>query len=172
MISLLSPLAKRRLARERKARFLSVLLLLLTLVSLVLLAFLVPIRLMQQHQLSNMGDKGNLLAELETSRRQAEREVAEIDALLAHAAKRQTSRRLTPIIEKIDSLSGTGILLTQFSFDTKNKLTLLGQATDRNTLSEFRDRLEDDKQLSAVELPLSNLVSEKDVAFTITMSVK
>jgi Tfp pilus assembly protein PilN len=172
MISLLSPEGKKRLARERKARFVSALLLLLTVVSLVLLAFLVPIRMMQQHQLRNMGDKGDLLTELETSRRRAEREVTEVNALLAHVDKQRADRQFSAIIDKIDDLSGTDISLTQFSFDAKNKLTLQGQAADRTTLSEFRDRLEDDKQFSAVELPLSNLVSEKDVAFTITLVIK
>jgi Tfp pilus assembly protein PilN len=172
MISLLSPEGKKRLARERKTRFVSVLLLLLTAVSLVLLAFSVPIRLMQQHQLRNMGDKGDLLTELETSRRKAEKKVAEVNVLLKHIDQQKENRRFSEIINKIDELSGSEISLTQFSFDTKNKLTLQGQASARTALSEFRDRLEEDKQFSSVELPLSNLVSERDVAFTITLIVK
>jgi Tfp pilus assembly PilM family ATPase len=74
--------------------------------------------------------------------------------------------------KKIDALMATaipGITLTQWDFDdSTQQFSVSGTAATRNTLLEFRNRLEDTKEFMKITLPLEFLEGDKDIQFTIT----
>ena len=48
-------------------------------------------------------------------------------------------------------------------------VSLTGIARDRKTLASFRDRLLAEEQIVSVDLPISNLASDSDIQFIITV---
>ena len=173
MINLLPPAAQKHLAWEYRLRFLAVLMLIVAVVILLLLVLSLPLWLMQKHQLKNMtsGD-GQLLTELAAEQQEADRDAKTAAAIIEHFSNEERGDRFSDIIKKIDELAGEDITITNFEIDDKKKMTINGVAAVRTALSAFRDRLEEDKQFSGVTLPLSSLVDENDVDFTITLSIK
>ena len=173
MINLLPPAAQKHLAWEYRLRFLAVLMMIVAVAILILLVLSLPLWLMQKHQLRNMtsGD-GQLLTELAAEQQEADRDAKTAAAIITHFSNEERGSQFSDIVAKIDGLAGDDIAITHFEVDAKNKLTINGVAAVRTSLSAFRDRLEEDSQFSGVTLPLSSLVSERDVAFTITLSIK
>ena len=172
MINLLPPKAQRQLAREYRLRFLSVVMMAVACALLVLLLLSLPVWLMQKYQLRNMMSSGDLLVKLAAEQRQTEEDAKTAMSIIKHFESEGEGNKFRDIIAKIDSLAGEDINITQFSVDAKKKLTITGVATVRTSLSAFRDRLEEDKQFSGVTLPLSSLVDESDVTFSITLNIK
>jgi hypothetical protein len=76
-------------------------------------------------------------------------------------------------IEKVLSLKNSGVRITQMKWDegeAGDTLSLLGIATDRQTLLSFEKRLKDSGKFSSVMLPVSNLAKERDINFQINLS--
>lgn len=48
-------------------------------------------------------------------------------------------------------------------------IVISGEATDRQTLASFRDRLLAEEYIEEVDLPISNLARDKDILFTLTI---
>lgn len=47
---------------------------------------------------------------------------------------------------------------------------ITGEATDRQSLATFRDRLLSQSEIAGVDLPISNLAKDKDLKFTLTVT--
>ncbi len=139
---------------------------------LVMFLLSLPTWLMQRHQVGSASADDNLMARIEAGRKEREKETRAIGALVAHLSEKSLERDHSAIIRKLDELAGSEITLRQFNFDAKNKLSLGGVAKTRAALSDFRDLLAADRQFSAVELPLTSLVNERDAVFTITLTIK
>ncbi len=72
----------------------------------------------------------------------------------------------------MDDLATEEVSLTHFNFGDKKELEINGIAATRASLSAFRVRLESHESVKAVELPLSNLVKDTDVPFSLTVTFK
>ena len=78
-------------------------------------------------------------------------------------------------IALVKSLQGDDIQISSIGLSRKNDslepISLSGVATDRQALASFRDRLLADEQVSSVDLPISNLAQDKNISFSITVTL-
>lgn len=78
-------------------------------------------------------------------------------------------------LELFDELQDSKINLSEISISKTDKgiepVLLIGEASDRQALAAFRDRLLATPQVSAVDLPISNLAKDKDIQFSITVTI-
>lgn len=82
---------------------------------------------------------------------------------------------LRPMIDTVISQRNRTIFIDQFSFSSKNKdsavLAIGGIANTRDALVSFVDRLEASGLFKKVDLPISNLAKDKDIDFTVELTV-
>jgi hypothetical protein len=78
-------------------------------------------------------------------------------------------------VDLLESLRGDGLVINQISLQrTKvgvEPLTISGTASNRSTLAAFRDRLLTDANITEVDLPISNLAKDKDIQFSMTITM-
>lgn len=94
-------------------------------------------------------------------------------------AKLIVDARSVPVINDyislFESLQGPSIELTKITINRSDKgiepVSLAGTAFDRESLAAFRDRLLADPAVTAVDLPISNLAKDKDIQFTLTVTI-
>lgn len=83
--------------------------------------------------------------------------------------------RFSTYIERFTALEGEGVSVTMFSVSRiardLSPVTISGVAADRQALASFRDRLLADPVVSVVDLPISNLARDKDISFTLTITL-
>ena len=88
-------------------------------------------------------------------------------------SKEKNDARLTDAVLSVLSYRGEGVVLTSFDYGTTgvtSSLKLRGVAKDRESLLSFERALRQDGRFEKVELPVSNLVREKDIEFDLTLS--
>jgi len=78
-------------------------------------------------------------------------------------------------VSMFESLQGSGIELSQISLDRSEEgiapVRVSGVAADRRALASFRDRLLEREEVKEVDLPISNLASDKAINFNITVTI-
>ena len=78
------------------------------------------------------------------------------------------------ILEEVVSQQVSGVLLNGFFFTQKSSgewtLSVTGVSNTRDALLSFSNRLQQTGIFTSVELPVSNLAQNSDIAFTITAS--
>lgn len=78
-------------------------------------------------------------------------------------------------IHLIESLEGGHIKITEIRLERKEAgvapVLVSGVATDRQALASFRDRLLASEQVTEVDLPISNLTSDKNIIFNLTVTL-
>ena len=80
---------------------------------------------------------------------------------------------LSSYIILFKSLQNSNIELSQISINKNDEgldpIRLAGVAEDRQALASFRDRLLEETLVESVDLPISNLASEEEIKFNITI---
>ncbi|MEX2340827.1 MAG: PilN domain-containing protein [Candidatus Paceibacterota bacterium] len=172
MINLIPPTAKNKLIHDYFLRFTSLIFIVAAVACLVLFFLSIPTWVMLKHQLGSISDNKEFISGVESEHKILDEEGREIEEIIQHVDRQKPPRSRAEVIVLIDELSGDGVVVDRFVFGDKNKLTISGVASTRPELSDFRDRLTEQKIFSSVELPLSSLVNERDANFNITMVVK
>jgi len=82
---------------------------------------------------------------------------------------------LSNLLEDIWSVNGLGVEIASISLLRSETgiepIRLTGEASNRQALALFRDRIEALAYVSEVNLPIGNLAENQDIDFTITVSV-
>ena len=172
MINILPPTAKKKLTRDYFLRFVSMIFIVTGMAGLVFLSLSLPTLVMLRHQLGSILDNKDFVSKIEDEQKLLESEAIEIETIVTHINGQKSPTSHTEVIDLIDSLAGEEVVVDRFVFGEKDKLTISGTALTRPGLSDFRDRLAEEKIFSSVELPLASLVDERDAMFNITMVVK
>lgn len=79
-------------------------------------------------------------------------------------------------IELVQSLAQGGITISKVEIrrttdQAIDVITVTGQADDRRSLAAYRDRLLKEPSVAQVDLPLSNLASDRNIQFSLTVSL-
>ena len=172
MINLLPPKAKKYLIVEYRLRLLSILMLIVAFACLMALALSFPTSILLSRQTETLLANSDLNRELGEERVRIARELSDTRTLINHLSKEIKTKPYSEIISSLDGMAGVGVSLDQFSFDNRNKLIISGIATSRAELSSFKGRLEERSDFKSVELPLSSLVKDVDLPFSITITFK
>lgn len=81
----------------------------------------------------------------------------------------------TEYLTLFKQLENSEVQLTEINITRNGKgvqpVRLSGEASSRQALAAFRDRLLAQPRISAVDLPLSNLAKDKDLTFSLTVTI-
>lgn len=175
MANLIPPNARRVVVREYWTRVVTVWLFLVAFVSLIVVALLVPTYVLidgQQAALSNRIDEAR---SQQAAFDDATSVITEANELLAHLDRTGTTASFVELVETIDALAGTDVRIHGYTFSQTvgavAPIAVEGEAVDRTALADFRKRLEASDAVAAVELPISNLAGERDIPFTMEITV-
>lgn len=172
MIDLLPTEGKKIVAREKVWSFLIVFLLVATGVCLLATMLALPTRLLLSRYEASLSDLGGLADEVQQRKADVEKNLKMTRDIIEHISKATTTLGHSTLIADLDRLAGEEVRLTNFNFDSKKKLVLSGVAVDRLSLSTFRDQLSGYDAFKSVELPLSNLVKDTEVPFSMTITLR
>ena len=174
MINLIPPTARRSVAREYWLRTISIWLLLLGTGCLIVAVLLFPTYILIRMQVSLIDT--NLTA---LSDKIATFDVSSAELTLANTRARTLTSvaSTTPFstyMSSVNQLAGGEIQITQIVFSRQasdGKIKVSGIAKTRQALAQFRDRLEADQAFADVNLPISNLIKERDLLFVMDISL-
>ena len=175
MINLIPPQAKKKLKAEYWVRVFSVWLMLWSAALLVGAGILLPAYVLIDSQVTVY----------EASAAEASLKVASYENVstslvqASQQAKIINDAALLPVfseyIDLFSSLENKDVQITDISFSNTEvgiaPMVMSGMASDRHSLALFRDRLLADDRIVSVDLPISNLASDKDIKFNITVNV-
>jgi hypothetical protein len=121
----------------------------------------------------------------EESANRASQKVADYES--ASVALVQASQQAREIVQQAEvasmssyvglftSLQGADILITRLSLIQKDAkilpVSITGTATDRQALATFRDQMLAHPLITEVDLPISNLASDKDILFSLSVTM-
>lgn len=168
MINLIPPNARKNLLTLYWARVVSVWGVLLGIAALIGGILLLPTYVLVSNQTNvyesanrNLADSASSFdvsaAELITANQQAQ------DILQADA-----TQSFSDHVEVLEQLAGS-VQILELNYapnETGASFTLSGLAANRLDLVAFRDALSDSAQYSEVDLPISNLIKDSDIVFT------
>jgi hypothetical protein len=174
MINLIPPSAKKSIAFEYWKRVITVWFCLFSSALVILSVFLLPTYIALQSQISFLEDKVSsgldrvsdydiTATELITANKQA--------ALLLDNNATNTPSSLVKIL---NTYAGNGVSINNFQFtklDSTPGLVLAGVASTRQELARFRDEITQDSRFATVNLPISNLIKDKDLIFSMEISI-
>lgn len=173
MINLIPPSAKKSIKREYIKRVLTVWLLLFSVSFAILAVFLLPTFVALKGEINSLKETAATgLAKV------SQYDISATELITANnqaqlLLKRATTSSPSEVIAILTTLAGTNVSLTNFQFFnlvTAGKITVSGVALTRQDLAVFRDGVSGDKRFSAVDLPISNLIKDKDLLFTMNIS--
>jgi len=175
MINLIPPAGRVRIVREYWIRVIAVWLFLFGTGCLLIVALLLPTYVLIHAQINTLAGSVETMSE----------KVATFDTSASElvAASNQSKILLglgttTPIIayvEKLEILSGTEVSIRSFDIDRPKFfggfITIAGEATTRQSLADFRDAIVKDKAFAEVNLPIGNLIKDRDILFSMQITI-
>lgn len=176
MLNLLPQDKKKSIKKEYKTRRIVVALSFAAMTLVVLLIFLLPSYLIakirfEQASAADESLKSQVDAEKgkETNFTDAQKQMLNVLQGGSIAAS-----STTVLLNAVLASKGNDISLTDFSFQIvggSGEVLLHGTAKSRDDLISFKQKLENDRDWNAVDLPISDLGPAKDNEFTITLTV-
>lgn len=176
MINLIPPSAKKKIVLEYWTRVISVWFLSWS-VALVLGAFvMIPTYVLINLQVSSFSDSAATASQKIATMQDvsADLTVANNQAKALIDGSRFAS--LSDSAKQFTQLENSNLTLAQITIgrtkDGVGPVALSGEASNRQALADFRDRLLALPQVDGVDLPISNLAKDKDIQFTLTVTMK
>ncbi len=175
MINLIPPASKKKLHIEYWIRVISVWFTLWSGVLILGAMVLLPVYVLIGSQVSVYEESSAVASE-----KVAGYENVSVDLIKASEQARVALDVIeTPLfsdyITLFDGLHDSDVQINTISVNRKsntiNPVVLTGMADNRHALASFRDRLLADSLVKLVDLPISNLASDKDIKFTITVTL-
>jgi hypothetical protein len=174
MINLIPPSAKKSIAREYWKRVIAVWFFLFSAALVILSVFLLPthlalrteINFLETTVLAGVDRVSNYdisATELITASNQAQ--------LLLDNASTNTPSELITVLTKA---AGKNVALNNFQFsklESTPGITISGVALSRQDLAQFRDAVTADARFAVVNLPISNLIKDKDLLFNMEITL-
>jgi hypothetical protein len=176
MINLIPPIVRKAVITEYWIRVVSVWLYIVSVVSTALVFFALPVFIIVTSQVDTYAKTS-----AEAAQRVADYDLSAGSLVRANVAAQKIfelreTNRYSDVIKLIESLQGDNISLDSFTLnlskDSAVAVQVTGQADTRKALSDFRDTLLSQENISEVILPISNLARDKDIKFSISITFK
>lgn len=173
MINLIPPAARKNVIREYWLRVISVWLFLLGTGCMIVAVLLLPSYMLVHNQIITLGEQVTAGAEKNTTfdtSALALKKAGEQAALLMQGA---STTPFSQYLLKLETLAGSGIGLYDISYTKvpQPAITISGTADTRENLAGFRDALEANPAFSDVNLPISALIKDRDLLFSMSLKV-
>lgn len=173
MINLIPPSARAMVVKEYWLRVAAVWLFLFGTACLLVASLLLPTYMLLRTELIALRDQvaANAAETASIDEGAAALVIAMTDAktLLAMATSSVVAQ-----IGEIETLAGSAVTITSYQFETKESekvVTITGVAANRIALANFRDALEEAAHFADATLPISSLIKDKNIDFTMTLNV-
>ncbi len=98
-----------------------------------------------------------------------QRVVSVVNAVRSYAAE---SSRPSTLLQSFLENSGQGISISFLSINKNGEFTLIGRAATRRDLLGFEGRLREGKKIEDLSSPLSNIVRETNISFSLQGKLK
>ncbi len=176
MVNLLPQTAKRQLVVEYYVRVVSVWLFLVTGAMVVLGMLLMPISVLVNLQLKAFDETFTRVSADNASFADSEKIVLEANVLAGELNRSDAYAPLLDDVIAVQALADSAIEIQSIALQRTDKgivktITVTGDAATRAALAAFRDRIEDEERFTSAALPISNLAKDKDVPFSIAITV-
>jgi len=175
MINLIPPAGRARVVREYWIRVMTVWLFLFGTGCLLVAALLLPTYVLIHAQVNA------LTASVDTTAEKAatfDSSAAELVAASNQATVLTGEGTTTPstwFVEKIELLAGTEVSIRSFDIDrpltSGGFITIAGEATTRKALADFRDVIAKEGAFAEANLPIGNLIKDRDVLFSMKITL-
>ena len=122
-----------------------------------------------ENQIDNAVAKQGAFSDLED-------QVKHVNTLVDHLAEQADEGvQFSELIYELDAVAPQTVALTQFSMSrergTVHQIEVVGAATTRTALANFRDAIEEHELFGEAELPISNLAKDRDIVFAMTITM-
>lgn len=174
MINLLPAEARRELARERFGRLLMV-------VAVALLGLSISGAGLLFLTFVSLGPRQNELArELEVAKKspallrveEVEGGIGKLNGMLrAFSRDLKRENKISHILEKVISARTSSVTINEINYTSPAEFNLSGRAGARNDLIKFIERIETSDFVDKVNSPISNLLEDRDIDFTLSFTV-
>lgn len=174
MINLIPPSAKKSIVFEYWKRVIGVWLCLLSLALVILSVFLLPTYIALRSEII-------FLEETMTAgvHRVSNYDISATELVTASNQAKQlleNNATTTPsdLIKVLNQYAGASVALNSFQFtkmESQPAITLSGVADSRLALAQFRDAVTADRHFTTVNLPISNLIKDKDLLFSMEITL-
>ena len=176
MINLIPPLAKKKLTREYWLRVVSVWFFTFSTALLLGIVLMIPVYVLLNIQISALSSSAATASQKIATLKDVSNELdlanQQARALINGLRYNQMSD-YTEIFRKLES---NEIQLSQIYIDRSkdgvSPVRVSGTATSRQALATFRDKLLAESRVENVDLPISNLAKDKDIQFSLTVTMK
>lgn len=180
MINLLPTSAIKRIITEYRIRLATTALFMLGVIIFIALVLLTPSYFLASHKKSvvesDLSSPGKSNSESAQEQKKLEDMIRESESVLGLLGG--GGKQITPsdaVIAKIVGYKTNSITLNAIFYeaqDTGGYISLKGVATSRQSLIMFADSLKKDITFTNVNLPISGLVKDSNIDFTITLNLK
>ncbi|MFT7507785.1 MAG: hypothetical protein ACI92I_000953 [Acidimicrobiales bacterium] len=171
MINLIPPHAKKQVKTEYWVRVFSVWGLLAAIACLIIVLLLIPTYVLVRAELKVYEGLYQTASIQNDSYGELEHEVGIANEIAVRLSSIKSQITVMELIEVIEDAARGNVEITNISLvRTEGKIgsiSVAGEAYSRETLSGFRNTLEDHEFFNSVKLPISNLAKDKDVPFNI-----
>lgn len=176
MINLIPPAARRAIVREYWVRVISVWMFLVGTGFLVVAALLLPTYVLIRSQIASLTETSSGVAEKVATYDSSVAELkraSEQAAILINAGT--SSAPFSQYLALIKKSTGPEITIRSIDFSratiASGAVVLTGESKTRQALASFRDALESEGTFTKVDLPISNLIKDRDVLFSMQMNI-
>ncbi len=170
MINLLPPEERRENAKDYRESVLAMLLILLLIVGLVALALIFPSYLVLKLEEAEVkSDLENINKRIDWPELSlSQKRMKELNDRLAFLDKDEVASSTAALIKEILDKRAVGIKIINMSF-AEGTIGLRGVAEKRDNLLQFIKALRSSRLFKEVDAPLSNLLSERNVSFSLNL---
>jgi Tfp pilus assembly protein PilN len=175
MINLIPPAARRNVVREYWIRVISVWMFLMGTGFLVVAALLLPTFVLIRSQINVLSAASYMVAEKVASYDVSATELKLASTQAVILASAGTTTPFSAYLSLIEKNTGDGIQIRSVDFSragvSGGTVVLSGESKTRQALADFRDLMESEGLFTKVDLPISNLIKERDVLFSMQMVI-
>jgi hypothetical protein len=176
MLNLIPPIAKRAVTKEYWTRAVTVIMFLLGTGCLIVASFLLPTYVLVANQLAGLEEqvaaKAASTASFDASAGALGTAMFQAGVLLSETA---VVTEPTELVTVLTELAGTSVDLSTISYSVSDGVVTLiisGEAVDRQTLASYRDAIEAHEYFATADLPISSLVKDRNLLFTMTITTQ
>jgi hypothetical protein len=176
MINLIPPTAKKKIVTEYWLRVISVWFYIWTAAMIGSVVIMFPAYILIHSQVSVYEQSALSASEKVAIFEEVKKQVERSNILAIKMQNQLTVPLVSEYLSLFSSLEGQGVALTSIDISRSDAvfsgIRVSGKAESRQVLAAFRDRISADVRVEKVDLPLSNLAKDKDIQFSLTVTLK
>lgn len=177
MINLIPPVSRKQVLKEYWLRVSSVMMCIAATVALITSLLLSPSYVLVTNRGSDFAESA---AEALTKSEKYDELIAEVDKTNNQAVvllRDIESIKYTELMSRIEELAGNKIKISEIRFEgfdsktNKSTVSIVGVASDRESLANYRTSLDNDRSFTNIVLPISNLAKDVDIQFSLLVEI-